>query len=125
MSKKPTTARNADLSAGKKAKPRKSKPATKNAAKTADNRQSNGQFGKGNRANPGGRPKENEELRQLAKQYTVQAILRLAELMSDDNGKTAVAACNAILDRGWGKPTQPLANDPNHPLVPVLNVSFS
>lgn len=49
---------------------------------------------------------KDNEVKELAKQYTEDAIKRLAEWMQSDNGKASVAACNALLDRAWGKPAQ-------------------
>jgi hypothetical protein len=31
-----------------------------------------------------------------------------------------VSAANHLLDRGWGKPTQPVSGDPDNPLVHVI-----
>ena len=98
------------------------KPKTVKAAPA--NRTGSGQFKKGQSGNPSGRPKEIEEVRNLARAHTTAAINRLVQLMADDSGRVAVAACQALLDRGWGKPTQPLANDGERPLVPMLNVSY-
>src|SRR3990167_6015681 len=63
-------------------------------------------FKKGHSGNPGGRPKETAEVRQLARAYTETAIKRLAEWMQSDNPKASVAACVAILNRGHGMPHQ-------------------
>jgi hypothetical protein len=63
-------------------------------------------FEKGKSGNPGGRPKENEEIKKLAQEHCPAAIKRLAVLMNDPSGRTAVAACTALLDRGHGKPLQ-------------------
>ena len=65
-------------------------------------------FEKGKSGNPGGRPKENEEIKRLAQEHCPEAIERLATLMKDKSSRTAVAACIAILDRGCGKPPQAL-----------------
>lgn len=62
-------------------------------------------FRKGQSGNPGGVPKGLKELKELARKHSTNAIARLAELMEED-GAVGVAACNSILDRGWGKPTQ-------------------
>jgi hypothetical protein len=61
---------------------------------------------KGQSGNPGGRPKELKEITRLARDLSPEAILRLAFWMRSDNAKASVAASNAILDRGYGKPTQ-------------------
>jgi hypothetical protein len=64
-------------------------------------------FPKGNRANPGGRPKDNPELIAACCAHTEEAIQVLVEWMRKDD-KAAITAANAILDRGWSKPAQQL-----------------
>lgn len=69
---------------------------------------SSGKFKKGRSGNPGGRPKTDHSIRDLARQHCPKAIATLAEIMC---GKrvTAVArvkAAIAILDRGYGRPPQ-------------------
>ena len=51
------------------------------------------------------------DIRSLARAHTETAIRVLARIMEQDSApETArVAAANSLLDRGWGKPTQPLA----------------
>ena len=66
-------------------------------------------FAPGNSANPGGRPKLPEDIkhvRELARQYTTQAVSTLADVMKNGSGAARVAAANAVLDRGWGRPEQ-------------------
>ncbi len=63
-------------------------------------------FEKGKSGNPGGRPKEVAEVRELAKKHGPAAIKRLAKLMTSENERTAVAACEAVLNRGYGRPPQ-------------------
>jgi hypothetical protein len=94
--------------------------ATAKPAEPADNRRANGQFGRGNRANPGGRPKEAAEIRELAREHTVEAINRLVEWMRSEEPKASVQACNAILDRGWGKAAQPLEHEAKGSLALLL-----
>lgn len=52
------------------------------------------------------------EIRSLARTYTRTAIKVLVSVMSSPNTSAAakVAAANSILDRGWGKATQPIGN---------------
>jgi hypothetical protein len=63
-------------------------------------------------------PKSLTEIRSLARSHTRTALNVLVGVMrSKDATATArVSAANAILDRGWGKATQPLENSANGPL---------
>lgn len=72
-----------------------------------------GRFRKGVSGNPGGRPKEVGYVRDLARQHTEEAIKTLVAIMQDPTqpGRVRVAAAEAILDRGWGRPTQPIGGD--------------
>lgn len=70
-------------------------------------------FKSGNSANPGGRPKELVTVRDLARAHTAEAIATLVEIMQATDGQAAprVTASQALLDRGWGKPAQPVDGD--------------
>ncbi len=46
------------------------------------------------------------EVRELSRSHTKEAIERLAFWMKSDNPTASVAAANALLDRGYGKPAQ-------------------
>lgn len=52
------------------------------------------------------------EIRSLARSHTRTAINVLVGIMRSKNATAAarVSAANAILDRGWGKATQPVGN---------------
>ena len=67
-----------------------------------------GGFQKGRSGNPGGRPKEVGEVRDLARQHTAEALGALKAIMSDKKAPASarVAASEAILNRGWGRPVQ-------------------
>src|SRR5512140_280147 len=68
-------------------------------------------FQKGVSGNPGGRPKVLGDVQELAREKSPEAIETLANVMRDDKAPPAarVAAANALLDRGYGKPTQPIS----------------
>lgn len=79
--------------------------------------------------NPGGnagkgRPrgslnKATASIRKAAQQYSVEAIEALATVMRDLTAPHAarVSAANSILDRGHGKPTQPVSGDSQMPPI--------
>lgn len=52
-------------------------------------------------------------LKEQAREYTEQALLTLADIMTDEGEPAAarVSAANALLDRGYGKPSTVLAGD--------------
>lgn len=66
-------------------------------------------FKPGQSGNPSGRPKDVGHVREIARKHTEAAISALVEIVA--NGKpdrARVAAAEAILDRGYGRPTQPI-----------------
>lgn len=65
-------------------------------------------FAPGQSGNPGGRPKVAAEVREAARALTDKAITTLEELLTCEENNVRLAAANSILDRGYGKPTQPV-----------------
>ena len=63
-------------------------------------------FVKGQSGNPGGRPKESNDLKELARKHTEEALDRLVFWMRSENASVSVSASQGILDRGYGKPVQ-------------------
>lgn len=73
-------------------------------------------FKKGQSGNPGGRPKEDNEVKDLARKHTKTAIARLVFWMNSDNPKASVSASQALLDRGYGKPAQAITGPNGGPV---------
>lgn len=63
-------------------------------------------FVKGKSGNPAGRRKEDANVKELARTYTKAAVLALVSGLKAKSERTRIAAAEALLDRGWGKPSQ-------------------
>ena len=75
-------------------------------------RTKSGQFAPGSSGNPGGRPKDEARVAELARSYTSEAIDTLVDLMRNGRDeRVRGTAAQALLDRGWGKPKVELVND--------------
>ena len=75
-------------------------------------RSANGQFPKGFLGNPDGRPRDEQEVAELARSYAREAIETLVELMRRGNDeRVRGTAAQALLDRGWGKPKVEVVGD--------------
>jgi hypothetical protein len=70
-------------------------------------------FAPGQSGNPGGRPRVPDDVKQLARGYTREAIETAAEIMRnpEETGTARMSAINTILDRGWGKAPQHVTVD--------------
>ena len=75
-------------------------------------RNKSGQFAPGTSGNPGGRPKDEARVAELARSYTNEAIETLVDLMRNGRDeRVRGTAAQALLDRGWGKPKVEVINE--------------
>jgi hypothetical protein len=89
-----------------------------NTPKQAVARLSDGRWVSGVSPNPGGRPKLVGEIGDLARQYTEVAIETLVSIAKDGKQEASrVSAAIALLDRGWGRPTQAVTSEDGQALV--------
>jgi hypothetical protein len=67
------------------------------------------------------------EIRSLARSHTRTAINVLVGIMRSKDATAAarVSAANALLDRGWGKATQPVGNGDDSPMHLFIESSAS
>src|SRR5260370_33623702 len=85
------------------------------------NRDKTGKFLPGMSGNPNGRPPTDPELKELARTYTSEAIVRLVHWMRSDDSVASLAATRELLSRGHGKPEMSISS-PGGALVNI-NVS--
>jgi len=79
-------------------------------------------FKPGQCGNPGGRPKADVRVKELARAHTEQAIQTLVDALS--NERTSVAAAVALLDRGWGKPAQAITGEDGGAVLTESRVTY-
>ena len=82
-----------------------------------ENRNKNGKFVPGNCANPGGRPKLPEEFKKIARENSVPALQAMVDMLNSPNtsDRDRAKAAEIIMDRAWGKATQPISGDEDMP----------
>lgn len=75
-------------------------------------------FAKGKSGNPGGRPKEHGDLRELARAASPRMLQHLIDIADDEenSAKARTTAASHVLDRAYGKPAQTLGDGDGNPL---------
>lgn len=63
-------------------------------------------FQPGKSGNPSGRPKRSAIIKEMALDASSDAFKRIVELSQSDDERVAFVACQEILNRAYGKPTQ-------------------
>jgi hypothetical protein len=84
-------------------------------------RSSSGRFLPGQSANPGGRPTVATELRDAAQRYGPEALKHLVKWMRSPDPIVSLTAIRLMLERGFGKPIQPVTGPDGAPLS-LVNV---
>jgi len=66
--------------------------------------------------------KATRDIKAMAQEYGEEAVTTLATIMKDESHPPAarVAAAKELIDRGYGKATQPIAGDPDMPPVGIF-----
>lgn len=73
-------------------------------------------FQPGQSGNPSGRPKEDPQLKAMAREHTEAAIGVLANALSDPDPRVQIKAAEVLLDRGYGKPGQTISGPDGEPI---------
>lgn len=78
-------------------------------------------FQKGQSGNPGGRAQrvtsDGRTLKQICRDHTDKAIAVLVEVLESGSENAKMTAAKEMLDRGWGRATQPISGDDDAPPV--------
>ena len=80
---------------------------------------------KGMSGNPGGRPKLEVSIRDLAQQNSMEALETLVQVMRTGKPGERLIAANAILDRAYGKPSQSIEMSSDRTTLVDLLVSMN
>ena len=87
-------------------------------------RKENGQFKQGFSGNPGGRPKDEHKVAELARSYTLEAVETLVDLMRHSrDDRVRGTASQALLDRGWGKAKVEVATSGGETYIEALQAA--
>ena len=87
-------------------------------------REKNGQFVAGYSGNPGGRPKDEHKVAELARSYTLEAVETLVDLMRHSrDDRVRGTASQALLDRGLGKAKVEVATSGGETYIEALQAA--
>ena len=87
-------------------------------------REKNGRFIAGYSGNPGGRPKDEYRVAELARSYTVEAVETLVDLMRHSgDDRVRGTASQALLDRAWGKAKVEVATSGGETYIEALQAA--
>jgi hypothetical protein len=87
-------------------------------------RNENGRFKQGFSGNPGGRPKDEFKVAELARSYTLEAVETLVDLMRHSkDDRVRGTASQALLDRGWGKAKVEVATSGGQSYIEALQAA--
>ncbi len=91
-------------------------------AAVADRDPKTGKFIKGNKANPGGRPKGLSITALIDKAVTENDWVEIIEILYTKAKRGDLKAIEMLMDRRFGKATQPLTGDGDEPLRIVVSL---
>lgn len=92
-----------------------------NTGELAPARDARGRFLPGVSGNPSGRPADEREIRALARSHAPECIEKLLTLMrSAVDERVQLAAAEALLSRGYGRPPQPV----EHGGMPLVSIDM-
>lgn len=82
----------------------------KSAGPPPQNRGPDGRFLKGNRANPGGRPQIPIEIKQMARELSLEGMQHVAAMMRREttSDRDMLAAVRLLMEYGYGRPAAEL-----------------